>query len=94
MRDEKYNEWVEKEKQSVDEWTSKGHSFREIEQYPIEILPYDTNNKISFKVRPMIDWFTTDDGMNLSELEDTIVNDIPYIKSVQFLYHFCSPIII
>lgn len=93
MRDEKYNEWVKHEKQSVNEWTSKGNSFREIEQYQIEILPY-TKNKIRFKVHTRIDWFTTDAGMTLMELEDSIVNDIPYIKSVQFISYFCSPIII
>lgn len=94
MSDEKYNEWAKKEKRSVDEWTSKGYSFREIEQYPIEILPYTTDNKIHFKVRTRLDWFTADDGMKLNELEETIVNDIPYVKSVQFLCHSYSPIII
>lgn len=93
MRDEKYNEWVNHEKQSVNEWTSKGIPIREIEQYPIEILPY-TNSKIHFKVHTRIDWFTTDDEMTLKELENVIVNDIPYIKSVQFISYFCSPIII
>lgn len=93
MIDKKYNEWVEREKQSVDEWVSKGNSFRELEQYPIEIAPY-TENQIRFKVRTRLDWFATDAGMSLMELEDTIVKDIPYIKSVLFISHFCSPLII
>ena len=93
MIDKKYNEWVEREKHSVDEWVSKGISFRELEQYPIEIGQY-TENQIRFKVRTRLDWFVADVGMSLTELEDAIVNDIPYIKSIQFIKYSYSPIII
>ena len=93
MIDKKYNEWVEREKHSVDEWVSKGNSFCELEQYPIEIGQY-TENQIRFKVRTRLDWFVSDVGMSLKELEDSIVNDIPYIKSIQFIKYSYSPIII
>jgi len=93
MIDKKYNEWVEREKHSVDEWVSKGNSFRELEQYPIEIGQY-TENQIRFKVRTRLDWFVADVGMSLMELENAIVNDIPYIKSIQFIKYSYSPIII
>jgi hypothetical protein len=93
MIDKNYNEWVDHEKQLVDEFVSKGRSFSEIENYPIVILPYN-EERMRFKVRTRIDYFVTDAGMTLAELENTIVNDIPYIKSVCFISYFGSPIII
>lgn len=93
MIDKKYNEWVEREKHSVDEWVSKGLSFRELEQYPIEIGQY-TENQIHFRVHGHLDWFTADENITLQELERCIISDIPYIKSIQFIKYSYSPIII
>lgn len=93
MNNGRYNKWVEHEKQEVNYWINGGNHIREIEHYEVEFkLTYD--NCIHFRVHGHLDWFTADENMTLQELERCIISDIPYIKSIQFVNYFNSPIII
>lgn len=91
--DENYNKWVEHQNHEVNEWLGKGNPIREIEHYRIDVKPY-VDDRMIFRVRGHLDWFFSEPGMTLQELEQRIVNDIPYIKSVEFVTYSCSPIII
>lgn len=92
MSDE-YNEWVKRENEEVNDWINRGNPIREIEHYEVEFkLSYD--NCIHFRVHGHLYWFTADENMTLQELERCIINDIPYIKSIQFIEYSYSPIII
>lgn len=90
---DKYNEWVKRENEEVNDWINRGNPIREIEHYEVELkLSYD--NCIHFRVYGHLDWFTADENMTLQELERCIISDIPYIKSIQFIKYSYSPIII
>lgn len=91
--DENYSKWVERQNHGVNEWLGKGHPIKEIEHYRIDVKLY-ADDRLIFRVRGHLIWFFSEPDMTLQELEQCIVNDIPYIKSVEFVTYSCSPIII
>ena len=92
--DEKYIKWVEHENELANDWIRKGHKAREIEGYVVEARPYHYSDKILFRVYGNLEWYSAEPGMTLKQLEQHIVHDVSFIKSVQFIIYIDSPIII
>lgn len=92
--DEKYIKWVEHENELTNDWIRRGHKVREIEGYVVEARPYYYSDKILFRIYGNLEWYSTEPGMTLKQLEQRMVQDVPFIKSVQFVIYIDSPIII
>jgi hypothetical protein len=91
--DEKYIKWVEHENELTNDWIRRGHKVREIEGYVVEARPYHYSDKILFRIYGNLEWYSAEPGMTLKQLEQRMVQDVPFIKSVQFVIYIDSPII-
>lgn len=92
--DKKYIEWVERKNELVNDWIHRGHTMREIDGYVVEARPYRYSDKILFRIYGNMEWYFAEPGMSLKQLEQRMVQDVPFIKSVQFIIYIDSPIII
>ena len=84
MKDKDYNNWVQRQNDVYYDWVNKGKEFRIFENYPVYIKPYD-DSTFRFRVHGFIMYFNTDEGMSLEDLAKQIMEDIPYIKNIQFI---------
>lgn len=84
MKDKDYIDWVQRQNEEYYDWVNKGKEYRNFENYPVYIKPND-DNTIRFRTRGSIVYYNTDEGMTLKDLAKQIVEDIPYVKNVQFI---------
>jgi hypothetical protein len=78
-----YNEYVTHQQELWTEWVNAGKEWKEVEYWPVSFMRRQ-DGKIWFKLPKTIMWIVTDEGMTLKDIQDEILKDIPYVKSVQF----------
>lgn len=83
MKNEFYNEYVAHQQELCTEFVNGGNELKEVEDWPISFMCLQ-DGKIRIKLPNTITWMVTDDGMTLKGIQDEILKDIPYVKSIQF----------
>jgi hypothetical protein len=76
-------DWMARERKLVYDWVvTKGNTYRKID-IKVEVKR-NWKGDIAIKLPGRLDWFIYDKGYTLQDIEKTLIEGVPYIKSVEF----------
>lgn len=85
-------DWMTRERKLVDDWVVKGNTYRKID-IKVEVKR-NWKGDIAIKLPGRLDWFIYDKRYTLHDIEKTLIEGVPYIKSVKFYEMIQNPIIL
>lgn len=80
--DKDYIDQTNKMKEYFEKYIAKGFPYKKVDGYSVYITNY--HDGIYFRFQTSLIRWKLDDGMTLKDLEQRLIQDLPFIESVQF----------